>query len=62
MLKKVKIERISSEEVKNIVNELNKKDEQLEQMKDEQKLKDAKMEAKVDKLEEMVLEMLKNVK
>jgi len=31
-------------------------------MKDEQKLKDAKMEAKVDKLEEMVLEMLKNVK
>lgn len=53
-IESVKIRRIQSEEVKNIVNELNEKDNQIKQMKAEQKERDKEVNAKIEKMEALI--------
>lgn len=58
MTEKADVRRISSDEVKEIVNELNEKDKQMKQMKKEQKIRDEKVNAKIEKMEAIIEAMM----
>ncbi|WP_169032770.1 tyrosine-type recombinase/integrase [Methanobacterium subterraneum] len=67
-IESVKFRRIESGEIKTIVNELNEKDRQIKEIREEQKLNDVKMEQTIEeerkrreKLEVMVTELLKKI-